>query len=930
MKRKVLVLALVAMFMVSIVGTAFAAEHTVDTVQSPFTDVADNHATVEQFALLNALQIFEGYGDGTVGPQNTLTRSEFAKVVVAAMDRKSTADALSTMMPSFTDAATIPVWARGWVNASEALGLVIGRTDGTFDPMAPVTFAEAATMLVRVLGYEPAVVGPWPGAHIAKAAEIGLTEGLTIFYQVPITREEMAIMTANALDIVRGDSDGEEDEDKGTLLDEVFGMETVEDFNMADFTFGASVALFGAADLDAIEGAEVKLLERGGVVVFIKVVELEDKVTGVWTTYRTVSQRITVGGTVYNLQTDNGDADVTIVINDMELPVDISDNETPVLHPFEDLKGAFDDYLKDEVVTLTFNDDGEVEKIEAWLDTYEDTFLVAVETDTDEEDFGTLDIYPAVDEGDDGKDLAVDEDTRIWLNGEMVTLAELEDAFDDFQAEWDSALFGEGNARPIVTARTLGNCPHAEAELLYVWVWTENIVTGEVTSIGATFVRVDGVSYNTHADIRSDLAEELGKDVTLLLDSEDRVRDILDTVVVEDIYFAKLDEVMDDDKVVVELADGTTANLSDVELNIDGSLNDYLGTVIVVTVDIPGLEGTWLHDVHEAKAAGAITATFGEVTETSPRFRIEGAIQILDEDFFVLRSNGNLGNFGHIKVEDEVMVGKIDGIVGYIVQGHVDPAVDTFELTITSETGGTTDPAPGVYTFVENAVVDLEATAVAGYLFDGWTGPVANPNEPNTTVTMTADKAVEATFVPTYTVFFTVVDEDSAPIEGAEVELGPLGVRTTNAAGQVAFQAPDGPWGWEVSKDGYDTRTGTVVVDGAPLTINVTLELTQFARFEGSFTGLPASGFIVQDTMSTVEWVVTNTGNAEGTQFVSGGVMTPNGDVVVGPVSATIDAGDSLVINDVTAFEFALSGTYTFWIETEAGLFEANVTTVQP
>ena len=59
---------------------------------------------------------------------------------------------------------------------------------------------------------------------------------------------------------------------------------------------------------------------------------------------------------------------------------------------------------------------------------------------------------------------------------------------------------------------------------------------------------------------------------------------------------------------------------------------------------------------------------------------------------------------------------------------------------------GTTDPAVGVHTYAENEVVPITATPDSGYIFDYWTGDVADVNSAITTVTMDVDQSVTAHF----------------------------------------------------------------------------------------------------------------------------------------------------------------------------------------
>jgi len=76
--------------------------------------------------------------------------------------------------------------------------------------------------------------------------------------------------------------------------------------------------------------------------------------------------------------------------------------------------------------------------------------------------------------------------------------------------------------------------------------------------------------------------------------------------------------------------------------------------------------------------------------------------------------------------------------------------VPTYTLTMAVNPvgGGTTDPAVGAHVYSEGTVVDISAIANAGYRFINWTGDVADPNSPTTTVTMDDNKTVTANFGP--------------------------------------------------------------------------------------------------------------------------------------------------------------------------------------
>ncbi len=81
--------------------------------------------------------------------------------------------------------------------------------------------------------------------------------------------------------------------------------------------------------------------------------------------------------------------------------------------------------------------------------------------------------------------------------------------------------------------------------------------------------------------------------------------------------------------------------------------------------------------------------------------------------------------------------------------------VPTYTLTITAGAGGTTNPAPGTYTYTSGTVVSVTALPNAGYVFDHWTldGVIRTGNP--ISVTMGANHALAAYFVLGYTLTIT-------------------------------------------------------------------------------------------------------------------------------------------------------------------------------
>lgn len=75
--------------------------------------------------------------------------------------------------------------------------------------------------------------------------------------------------------------------------------------------------------------------------------------------------------------------------------------------------------------------------------------------------------------------------------------------------------------------------------------------------------------------------------------------------------------------------------------------------------------------------------------------------------------------------------------------------VPNYTLTVNAGTGGT---ATGGGTYPQGTVRSVSATPNANYIFDKWTGPVADSTAANTTVTMTGNATVTASFLPVTTV----------------------------------------------------------------------------------------------------------------------------------------------------------------------------------
>ena len=226
MKKALTILLAVAM-MFCFSATAFAAD---------FTDTADT-SKVAQDAInkVAALGIVEGYEDGSFKPAANITRAEFAKMADIAAGLEDAAKDLEGAASSYKDVKT-NVWYTGWINLASAQGYVKGYENGTYGPNNNITYAEVTTVLMRLLGYNDNLTGPWPINYINQATKLDVLDDVEGFSaNVPATRANVAIMLAETLDqdMVVWDKDTDEWTDpkkdgQKTLLQDSFKGTTVK------------------------------------------------------------------------------------------------------------------------------------------------------------------------------------------------------------------------------------------------------------------------------------------------------------------------------------------------------------------------------------------------------------------------------------------------------------------------------------------------------------------------------------------------------------------------------------------------------------------------------------------------------------------------------------------------------------------------------
>ncbi|HWI60440.1 MAG TPA: S-layer homology domain-containing protein [Symbiobacteriaceae bacterium] len=118
---------------------------------SRFSDVVRWHWAKGFVEALAESALVEGYPDGRFGPEETVTRSQLAAILVRSVGLVDQARLYRFDRTNYVDDAQIPDWARGYVAVAQRAGLMSGFEDGTFRPEQPISRSEGGVAIFRLL-----------------------------------------------------------------------------------------------------------------------------------------------------------------------------------------------------------------------------------------------------------------------------------------------------------------------------------------------------------------------------------------------------------------------------------------------------------------------------------------------------------------------------------------------------------------------------------------------------------------------------------------------------------------------------------------------------------------------------------------------------------------------------------------------------------
>ncbi|MBE7036690.1 MAG: S-layer homology domain-containing protein, partial [Ruminococcaceae bacterium] len=245
-----LLLAFAMVFSLAI-PAAFAAD---------FSDVPSNYQYYDAVQSLVARGIINGYEDGTFKPEATITRAEFAKMVIYAIGLGNMTQDASTET-GFPDVASNH-WAAGVIKIAYDLKIINGFDDGTFKPDENVTYDQALKMAVCAkydkFGEAAMKNGGYPEGYRKVAASYGFIKGINDgVYSEPAKRGTIAKLMDNMLAI---------------KLSEVTDDPTVVEPNQMAEVKGQVVSVYGAS-LESTPLTMTKyqvriMLSNGGIVTY--------------------------------------------------------------------------------------------------------------------------------------------------------------------------------------------------------------------------------------------------------------------------------------------------------------------------------------------------------------------------------------------------------------------------------------------------------------------------------------------------------------------------------------------------------------------------------------------------------------------------------------------------------------------------------------
>src|SRR5665648_566432 len=174
---------------ITLVNRAF--EYT-NTAPISFTDVNQNAWYASAIGVAVEAGYISGYPDGTMKPENPISREEAATIIMRIKNLVANPAAVSV----YTDASSI-TWGKGEVGAVTAAKIMQGYPDGSFMPRGLITRAETVIALDNAMKYVAGSVTPL-APSVTRNDDTNTVSGMTTAMEYKLDSANYATYVASA------------------------------------------------------------------------------------------------------------------------------------------------------------------------------------------------------------------------------------------------------------------------------------------------------------------------------------------------------------------------------------------------------------------------------------------------------------------------------------------------------------------------------------------------------------------------------------------------------------------------------------------------------------------------------------------------------------------------------------------------------------
>ncbi|MDD4565984.1 MAG: S-layer homology domain-containing protein [Eubacteriales bacterium] len=192
--------------------------------------------------ILASMGIISPDSSGSYNLSDTVTRAEFAKMIVMASSYKDLVDTTSRSSP-YKDVYA-GHWAAPYVKIAVSNGLMSGYSDGTFRPDSTITLEQGVNSALKLLGYTASdFTGAFPSAQMNVYYNNGLSKNISAGVGTLLTRGSAANLIYNMLGTKMKDGIGTYAENLGYSLNasgEVDYAAIISDYMNGPYTVKSS------------------------------------------------------------------------------------------------------------------------------------------------------------------------------------------------------------------------------------------------------------------------------------------------------------------------------------------------------------------------------------------------------------------------------------------------------------------------------------------------------------------------------------------------------------------------------------------------------------------------------------------------------------------------------------------------------------------